>query len=431
MKKITTSKKFSNWAGNIKFTAPLFAQPATEEELIELIKQHKHIRLVGSGHSWSNLFETDELLLNLDNYNKVLHLDRTNKTITVQSGIKLWQMNEYLDQQGLALINLGSIERQSIAGAICTGTHGTGHTFQCLASQVLSFSLILSDGTKWTLQKDTELFNACVINIGVLGVVSQITLQVTDAFRLREKTYTSSFKKVIEELDILLENNDHLKIWWLPPSKNVVVFTYERTQAARNDSRWRQIFQDEIISVFGYRFLVGVGNIFPKLRPAINELLTSQFRRPLDRIEKSYKVFKVPEPPKHRETEWAFDLKCARKILFDYKEMFTNTRYTFNFIQEIRFTKGDNFWLSECYGRDTLWIGTYNLYDHQWKDILKDFEQFGIQNKGRPHWGKEFSVGKDYLEQQYDKFQEFVALKEKLDPRGKFQNKWTKQIFEG
>lgn len=424
------SKRLSNWAGNVAIIAPYFAQPSTEEALIHLVRNHRKIRVVGSAHSWNNHFETQELLLSLDNYNKVLNLDRAAKTITVQSGIKLWQLNNFLDKYGLALINLGSINKQSVAGAISTGTHGTGIAFQCLASQVLQFSLILPDGTKRIFEKGTDLFNACVVSLGALGIISEVTLQVTDAFNLKEQTQTYSFDEVIEQLDSLLETNDHFKIWWLPPSKNVVVFTYQRTAESVNDSRFRQFFQDKIISVVGYRALVLVGNLFPNLRPKINQFLTAQFDKPLNRIEKSYKVFNVPEPPKHRETEWAFDLNNAKAILADYQKLFTQTKHTFNFIQEIRFTKADEFWLSECYGRNTVWIGAYNHFDAQWANILKDFEAFAQTHNARPHWGKEFSVNKQYLEKQYVKFDDFKRLKNHFDPFQKFSNHLIEQIFE-
>jgi len=108
---------------------------------------------------------------------------------------------------------------------------------------------------------------------------------------------------------------------------------------------------------------VKIGNLKPSWRRPINTFITQQFDKPLDRNEKSFNVFNVPEPPNHRETEWAFDVSNAKEVLTDYRKLLTETHHTFNFIQEIRLTKGDNFWLSECFGRDTIWIGAYNHLD--------------------------------------------------------------------
>jgi hypothetical protein len=207
------------------------------------------------------------------------------------------------------------------------------------------------------------------------------------------------------------------------------VYTYKRTNEPVNDSRFRQILNDEIISVLGYRLLVKIGNLHHPWRVPINKFLTKNFDKPLDRIEKGYKVFNVPEPPKHRETEWAFDFKNAKELLKAYRKLFTDSSYTFNFIQEIRFTKRDQFWMSECYERDSIWIGAYNHKDEQWSNILADFEQFAIANNGRPHWGKEFNVKKNEIKEMYAKYDEFVSLKNSLDPNKKFTNNLINELF--
>ncbi len=424
------SYHFTNWGKNLRIRADAYIQPATEAELIAAVRNHAHIRVVGTGHSWSDVFSTKGVLLNLDKYQRVLHLDKGNKTLTVQAGIKLWQLNEYLDKQGFALINLGSIAQQSIAGAISTGTHGSGIRFQCLASQVLSFSLIDAKGEKRVLHKGTDEFNAAVISLGCLGVISEITLQITEAYRLHDKTYIEDFDSVIHRIDELIAQNDHFKLWWMPPAREVVVYTYKRTQEPRNDSRLRQFMNDRVLSVLGYRTMVKIGNLKNSWRPAINQFLTNQLKKPIDRIEKSFKVFNVPEPPVHRETEWAFDVKDAKELLRGYKELLGNNKYTFNFIQEIRFTKGDDFWLSECHGRDSIWIGVYNHEDHQWNDLHAYFEAFAVKWNGRPHWGKEFLVRKDYLQTSYPKYNDFIRLRKAMDPDGKFSNPLMEAIFD-
>ena len=429
MMKLTENFSFKNWAGNVKTSAKYFAQPENENEIIGLVKSHAKVRVVGTGHSWSDHFSTDGLLMNLDKYNRVIAIDKQLKTIKVQAGIKLWELNVLLDKEGLALINLGSIDKQSLAGAISTGTHGTGINFQCLASQVLEFSLIKADGTIQVFKRGHDDFNGAIVNLGALGVVSEMTLQVTDAFNLHDKTYTIDFEELIDKIDELIYGNDHFKIWWLPPAKKAVVYTYKRTQEPVNDSRLRQIFKDEIISVVGYRTLVKIGNLRPAWRRPINTFLTQQFDKPLDRIEKSFKVFNVPEPPKHRETEWAFDVARAKEILTDYKKLLTDTEHTFNFIQEIRFTKGDDFWLSECHGRDTIWIGAYNHLDKQWSGILKEFETFALARNGRPHWGKEFTIDSHQVELMYPKYGAFVEMRKALDPTGKFENELMGRLF--
>lgn len=423
--------QFINWAKNLKYNVAHYYQPQNEAELISVIKNNKKIKVIGTGHSWSNIHETQDAMLNLDLYNKILSINKEKKTVCVQAGIKIWQLNEQLDKEGLALINLGSIDQQSIAGAVSTSTHGSGINFQILGSQILEFSLIKANGEKIIInkEKDLDLFKACVVNLGALGIISEIVLKVTDAYNLHDYTTTVPFDTVIANLEQYLSENDHFKMWWLPPTNEVVVYTYKRTQEAVNDSKFRQILQERILSVYIYRFVVFIAKIFPFLAKFMNKLLTQNMSGPLDRIEKSYKVFIVPEPPLHRETEWSFDIKNAKEILSAYKKFITENKYNLNFIQEIRFTKGDDFWLSACYERDSLWLGLY-AYEHEnWDKVLLEYETFARNFNGRPHWGKEFTRDKNYLKQQYPKYEDFIKLKNEMDPNGKFDNAYLNELF--
>jgi L-gulonolactone oxidase len=422
---------FKNWAKNVECQVANFFQPETEEEIITVVKNYPKIRMVGTGHSWSGICATNEALLNLDNYNKITKIDKALKLVTVQAGIKLWHLNNLLDKEGLALLNLGSIDQQSIAGAISTGTHGSGIQFQILGSQMVEFSLIKADGTKHIInkEKDSDLFNAGVVNLGCLGVISEITLQVTDAFTLHDYTTTVPFDEVIDNLDDYLKNNDHFKLWWLPPCKDIIVFRYKRTNEKPNDSKLRVFLKDHLLSVIIYRFLVFVAKLFPFIAKPLNSMLTWNMKGPLDRIEKSYKVYVVPEPPLHRETEWTFEISKAKEILRAYKNFITDNKYNLNFIQEIRFTKGDDFWLSGCYKRDAIWLGLYNYAHEKWDKVLPEYEAFAKKYNGRPHWGKEFTMDKNYLHQQYEKMADFKKLKEEMDPSGKFENKFISDLL--
>ena len=423
---------FRNWASNIQATIPYYYQPETEEQLIRIVQQHSKVRIVGTGHSWSALCPSEEALINLDKYSKVLSIDKVAKTVTVQPGIKLWQLNEYLDTQGMAMTNLGSISKQSLAGAISTATHGSGIQFQVLASLVRSFTLIKANGSKVSLdkEKNKEVFNLSIISLGSLGLVSEITLSISEAFRLHDRTVAIGFDEMLANLDDYIQNTDHFKIWWFPHVDKAVIYQYDRTQDAPNDSRLRQWLQDEVLSVIGYRTLVFIGNLFPSLRPFFNQILILSFKKPLDRIEKSYKVFNVPAPPIHRETEWAFDVRDAAEILAAYKKMIDLSEHKINFIQEIRFVRGDEFALSPAYRRDSMWVGCYLIGEKGWPELLADFEKLARSYYGRPHWGKEFSIDKAHLSSQYPEIEAFNRLRKECDPTGKFENKMISELFE-
>ena len=248
------------------------------------------------------------------------------------------------------------------------------------------------------------------------------------AFRLREESRVYGRQEVFDRLDEWLASTDHLKLWWFPHTDKLVVYRYFRTSDPVNDSRIRQWFMDEFLSVGVFRTLAAVGNLRPAFRPAINRLLASSIT-PLNRTEKSYKVFRVPEPPKHRETEWAFPLESAKSLLHDYFNLVGQSPVKLNFIQEIRFSREDQYALSPCHGRNSIWLGLYQMDDRGWPWVLQEFESMAKAYEGRPHWGKEFNVDTEYLKPLYPQWENFMNLRKEWDPENKFVNPWTKQKF--
>lgn len=208
-----------------------------------------------------------------------------------------------------------------------------------------------------------------------------------------------------------------------------MVYRYTRTQDKVNDSRLRQWLMDEFLSVNVYRLLLAIGSINRNWRKAVNGLLVRKLISPLNRIEKAHKVFNVAAPPPHREAEWGFDIAIAKDLLREYKAIINASAHRINFLQEIRFTKGDSCAMSPCYGRDTMWLGAYNADNFGWNELLADFETLAKKYNGRPHWGKEFNIDKTYLKKQYPKFDSFNALRRQLDPGDKFVNDYVARIF--
>jgi L-gulonolactone oxidase len=429
--KQTNNYRFFTWAKNLDCTTACYYQPETEEEIIELVKKNDTIRVVGTGHSWSAICINTTALVNFDHYNKVLQLDKEKQQVTVQPGIKLWQLNDYLAKEGFALANLGSIDEQSLAGVISTATHGSGIQFQVLASQVEELSIIKPNGDKWILHRvrDKEVFNLAIVGLGCLGIISEISLNIVPAYQLHDRTTVEKFDEVIDKLDEYVNGTDHFKLWWFPHIDEVVVYRYTRTNTPRNDWRIRQWLMDEFLSVNVYRLLLALGGINRNWRKFINKVLVNYLIQPLDRIEQAHKVFVVPKPPLHRETEWGFDIAVSKQLLREYKQMINASSHRINFLQEIRFSKADSFALSPCYGRNTIWLGAYNADNHGWNELLNDFELLAKKYNGRPHWGKEFNIDKTYLQAQYPMLGSFNNLRLHVDPTGKFANHYINQIF--
>lgn len=413
---------FINWAKNVSINIPYYYQPQKLEELSQIINNHSKIGMAGQRHSWNHLWKDTEALVDLSYLSTEPMINPDTLEVEIPAGMKLWQINQFLDKHQLAFQNLGSIDQQSIAGAISTGTHGTGINFGCLATQCTAFTFMDGSGNLHSLTQNDKNFYGSLISLGTLGIFIKLKLQVVPAYQIQENTFTCNWQNAIEQLENWLIEYDHLKFWWLPPSTEVMVYGMKRTQNPVQESKFQHFWREKVLSVWFYRLFVKIGNGFPSLRPKINQFLTAQMRKPYQRTNKSYKIFKVPQPPKHRETEWAFPLSDHKKILAHYFKKYSDNRFTFNFIQEIRVTKADSFWLSPCFERDTLWLGIYNHHDPQWNDLLKDFQSFAIEHQGRPHWGKEFFYPSLNFHQLYPKLKDFLELKKLYDPENKFIN---------
>ncbi len=419
-----------NFGRNLQFTPDRYVRVRSVEELQSVVREGKRIRPVGAAHSWSPAFVTDDTVVSLDRMRAVRSIDRERMQVTVEGGMRLRELSRVLDQQGLALANLGSIDAQAVAGVIATGTHGTGAGFRCLGAQVARLELIDGTGRSVTLERGQPELDGAVVGLGALGIIHAVTFDVVEAFRLHDRTASEPFDEVIERLDAEIAENDHFKVWWFCPESEAIVYRYQRTKEPPNDSRVRRWFKERVIAVAVYRSLLALGQLRDRRWiPRFNRFLTREAGRPLDRITPSYIGFLTPSPPVHRETEWAFDVADAKPLLREYRRLLPTDGHTYNFIQELRFSKADDLWMSPAYGRDSIWLSLYNVDRHHWDAQLAKFEAFAREHGGRPHWGKEATFDRDYLRSQYPRFDDFVALARKFDPEGKFRNPWLDGIL--
>jgi len=419
-----------NYGRNLRFAPRRHVFPRTPEELAAIVRESAHVRVVGAAHSWSPAIVTDDTLVSVDRMRAAIALDRDAMQVTVQAGMRLSELGAYLDEHGFALTSLGSIDSQSVAGVVATGTHGSGRNFRCISTQVARLQLVDGRGQDVTIERGHPDFAGAVGSLGALGVVHAITYDVVPAFRLHDVTQVRRFDEAIEQIDELLASGDHVKLWWLPPGDDAIVFRYDRTDQLANDSKVRRWFKERVIAVAVYRTLLAVGRLSGRRWiPAINRFLTKEAGRTLDRIAPSYIGFLTPIPPVHAEAEWAFDVRDAKPILREYRRLLPDDGHSYNFIQEIRFSKADELWLSPGYERDSMWLSLYNIDRAGWPAQLAKFEAFARAHGGRPHWGKQATVDRAYLRGQYPRLDEFAALAARFDPERKFRNAWLDEIL--
>ena len=231
-----------NWVGNQSFIARHKAEPGSEDELAALVReasrQNLSIRVAGSGHSFTPIVATSGLLLSQTNMQGLVSADLDRKRVVVRAGTRIGDIGRALKEIGLSLANQGDIDTQAIAGALSTGTHGTGIGLGCLSSQAVGMRLVQPDGSVFEVDadRDPETMAAAQVSIGTLGVISTITLQAVSAYNLKEKLWRDDFESSMERHDDLAANNRHFSFFWCPVAEFGISTAYPTSPPSRRSS---------------------------------------------------------------------------------------------------------------------------------------------------------------------------------------------------
>lgn len=211
-----------NWAGNITWTPSEIAYPSTEEEIqqwvLKAANTNKKVRIIGTGHSFTPLCQTKDILLSLDNYQGIIATQKAQYQATVKGGTKLNLLGDLLFKEGMAMENLGDIDVQSIAGTISTGTHGTGKQFGTISTQVVGLRFINGKGeiVECSPNQNPALFKAAQVSLGALGVITSVTLQCVPAYKLALQNRKETLQAVFTNLSERLNQNRNFEYYWLP-----------------------------------------------------------------------------------------------------------------------------------------------------------------------------------------------------------------------
>ena len=231
---------FSNWAGIFSCKPSLYFQPSTLDEIVGLVKGAREanttIMVVGSGHSPSDLTMTNEWLVNLDKFNKVLDLQKDKSglftDVTVEAGLRIYQLNEYLADNGLALQNLGSISEQSVAGIISTGTHGASPYHGLVSQQFVNLTIVNGKGEIVYLDSETnqDVFRAALLGLGKIGIIVKATIRAIPAFNIKSSQEVINFETLLEKWDTLWVSSEYIRVWWFPYAKKCILWRGQKTE---------------------------------------------------------------------------------------------------------------------------------------------------------------------------------------------------------
>lgn len=426
---------WTNWARSVEARPAKTAHPGSTPEVIALVREAvaagETVKAIGAGHSFTPIGATDGVLLHLDRMASVLGWDLESQRVRVQAGISLRDLNPILKGHGLALPNLGDVDPQSVAGAVSTGTHGTGGLLHGISHTVVGVQLVTAAGDVLEIDESHEFFGASRVTLGALGIITEITLQCVPAFLLHAREEPMALHEAFDQLDDLIDANDHFEFYWFPHTEKALIKRNNRVPAGTERQTvgpFRQWFDDEFLSNDVFNLVNKVAHRRPALIPKINNFSGSVLSA-REYIDDSFKVFVSPRRVKFRESEFAVPRYALQDVLDELRTWLDSGHENVSFPIEVRFTAADDVWMSTGHERDNAYVAVHQHIDFDYRSYFAAAESIFTEHEGRPHWGKIHTLGADYFRERYSRFDDFVEIRDRLDPDRVFTNAYLDRVL--
>ncbi|OZC98735.1 FAD-linked oxidoreductase [Rhodococcus sp. 06-235-1A] len=433
-------RPWQNWAGNQHAFPSDRAEPTSIDDLRAVlqraVEESRSVRCVGAGHSFTPIAVTDGVQISLDSFCGIESVVRDgdgSARVTVLAGTRLRELTATLWDLGLAMTNLGDIDEQSVAGAISTGTHGTGARFGGIATQVHALELMTADGQlmKCSRQENPDLFYAARIGLGALGIITRVTLDCVPAFALRAVEEPSTLTATLAELDTTVAAVDHFEFYWFPHTDRVLTKRNTRlpgNAVLRPLGKVRSYLDDELLSNTVFEGLNRVVTRVPALIPRLNEV-SARALSAREYTDRSYRVFASSRTVRFVEMEYAVPAAEIGWVLREVDRWLEQSSMSIAFPVEVRFAAADDIWLSTAYGRATAYIAVHQYHRRDHREYFDAVEAICRSVGGRPHWGKLHSLGGDELRDTYEHFDDFRRIREEMDPRKLFGSDYLEHLL--
>ncbi|MDQ2655058.1 MAG: FAD-binding protein [Chloroflexota bacterium] len=386
-----------NWSGSLRFTPGRFVAPESEEALAALVAQASRVgqtvRVVGTGHSSSPLVATAGPLVSLRAFRSLNAYDRERCQATIGAGITLHEAGKVLLSLGMAFANLGDIDRQTVAGAFSTGTHGTGLRLPPLAAQLIGGRLITGSGEVVAFDaRDPAVLNAARVSLGALGMLTELQLQLVPAHKLRKRTWCAGIGDCLEHFAALALAHRHVDFYWYPRSDEVKIRTMDPVDAAPAALPFARLLREDV----GWS---------SEVTPNVREL----------RFEEMEYALPVEHGP-----------ACFREVRQRIKARW---RHLVGWRVLYRTAAADDALLSPAHGRATATISLHQNATLPFREFFADVEPLLRTYGGRPHWGKHHTLRAGELRPLYPAWDRFLEVRQQLDPGGVFLNDALRELL--
>ncbi len=424
-------REWRNWAGEQRCRPQAIERPGNRDELAELVvaaaARRQRVRVAGSGHSFTDIALTDGLLLRLEGLNRVLAADRSSGRVKVEAGIILSELNRRLDELGLAFENLGDIDRQTLAGSISTGTHGTGERFQNISAQIEAIELVRADGSalEVSAESDPDTFRAARVGLGALGVIYAITLRTVPAYTLHRVDRPRPLDDVLESLEELVAASDHFEFYVFPHTRTALCRESRRTDEPPRPRSRTAVYAQEVVleNWVGQLFALGVRHL-PSQVPRLARIAAGNVGRST-KIDRSFEVFASERRIRFTEMEYAIPREHAVEAIGRVLALADRPEHQVAYPIEVRFVAPDDALLSPSHEQATTYVAVHQDRKLRWEPYFRGVEAIMSEYEGRPHWGKRHFQTAQTLAPLYPRWDDFARVRSELDPDGLFRNAYT------
>ena len=401
-----------NWVGNQSCVSRYKGTPENEAHLCEMVHETNaeglNLRVAGSGHSFTPVVSTGGVLLSLAGMRGVLHTDLEHNRVTVAAGTRIGDVGRAVKALGLSLINQGDIDSQAIAGAFATGTHGTGSRLSCLASQVVGMRLVQPDGSVLAVdESDSEMLHAAQVSVGVLGVVSAITLQMMPAYNLHERLWRDDFETCMEKHDELAARHRHFSFFWCPVPESRHLYCLPDTSVVSSTEQTADVCEMKVMDITD----------------------APPMEQPFQRIAYSSEIYPIEYVPNFHELEYAVPVQHGKAAIRAVRDLMLTKHTNCIYPIEYRFTAGDAAWMSPFHHQNSITLSVSGGPGIDYWPYLRDVDAILRGYGSRPHWGKLHFLDTEDVTNLYQRATDFRGLRRRLDPEGRFLNDHLRMLF--
>jgi L-gulonolactone oxidase len=425
---------WKTWSKTVRCTPAELAAPTSEDAIVDLVRSARQagltVRAAGSGHSFNPLASTDGVLLDLSGYRGIVDIDPAAGSVTVKPGTTLWQLSSVLHREGLALANLGSLADQTVAGAVSTGNHGTGIGHPPLAGEITALRLVTADGRARALdaRSDPAAFHCARTSLGVLGIISEITLRCVPRFNLRAEAHGEPLEQLLERFEAWAASAEHVALSWLPWSDRVSLRSLHVTDDAPTRGAGRRRYATTLQEV--RCGLIGqAGRWRPAAVHGLTDRMSGRGGSTAAYVDASHRVFTFPQPVRFLAMEHALALERVAPAMTELRAALRRSGQHSPYSILVRVGAADDAPLSPAYGRATGYVNLTVPRTAGYMELLRTVEHVLREHGGRPHWAKAHTATAEVLAPRYPAWGAFQRVRANLDPTGLFANDYVERVL--